>query len=191
MRKGIWYLEMWLVLLLVSPVAAEAPRFQRLEIAQPQFTPALVGLLQLELEKVANFLGLYVYQQLAPEIRAGKAESRLRARRYLSLALHVDPQNLIAKRINAMLGEGSTEVLETALPQSPQLFAEGAVRLIKLLGARSEPNAARLAGFLALVAADLDPQQEEAIYAAEIFTRKVADISAAWKALALGEAAGK
>jgi hypothetical protein len=85
-----------------------------------------------------------------------------------------------------MLAGGVAEELETDLPQMPKLFVEGAVRLIKLLQARTEPNAARLAGFLALVAADLDPKNEDAIYAAEMFTRQVGDLSAAWKALALG-----
>jgi hypothetical protein len=174
---------------LVAPMAgrAEAP-FRKLEIESAQFTHEQVGVLHLELEKVANFLGLYVYKTYAKEILEGKAESRLRARRYLSLALQVDPDNLIATRINAMLAGGVAENLEADLPQSPKLFGESAVRLIKLLQARPEPNAVRLAGFLALVAADLDPTNEDAIFAAEIFTNQVGDLSAAWKALALGHA---
>jgi hypothetical protein len=168
-----------------GPAGTEAP-FRKLEIESAQFTHEQVGILHLELEKVANFLGLYVYKTFAKEILEGKTESRLRARRYLSLALQIDPDNLVALRINQMLAGGVAEQLEADLPQSPKLFAGSAVRLIKLLKGRPEPNAARLAGFLALVAADLDPMNEDAVYDAELFANKVGDLSAAWKILALG-----
>ncbi len=186
---------LWLALMLwhgATPLVAraEAP-FRKLEIESAQFTHEQVGVLHLEMEKVANFLGLYVYKTFAKEILEGKAESRLRARRYLSLALQVDPDNLIAKRINEMLAGGVADHLEADLPQSPKMFGESLVRLIKLLQARSEPNAARLAGFLALVAADLDPANEEAVYVAEIFAKNTGDLSAAWKVLALGHAPPK
>lgn len=179
-------------LLVLAPWGnADEPRFRKLEIESAQFTHDQVGVLQLELEKVANFLSIYVYQTYAKEIAEGKAESRLIARRWLSLAFQVDPHNLAAQRINEMLAGGVTERLETDLPQTPKLFVESVVRLIKLLQARSEPNAGKLAGFLALVAADLDPHNEDAVYEAEIFAQKIEDISAAWKALALGNAPPK
>ncbi len=183
MRGALW---LWLILTWLPLGVAGEPRFRKLEIESAQFTHEQVGLLQLELEKVANFLSIYVYQTYAREIAEGKAESRLRARRWLSLAMHVDPHNLAAQRINEMLAAGVAESLESDLPQTPKLFVGELLRLIKLLQARAESNAGRLAGFLALVAADLDPLNEDAVYAAEIFAQKERDISAAWKALALG-----
>jgi hypothetical protein len=161
--------------------------FKKLVIEKPLFTSDQVGVLHLELEKVANFLSVYAYKTRATEIAQGDAKSRLQARRWLSLALQVDPDNLNAKRINEMLSRGSTSQLESDLPQPPSMFAENAVRLIHVLQARPEPAAARLAGFLALVAAEIYPQNEEAIHSAEIFASKLPDVSAAWKALAFGE----
>jgi hypothetical protein len=180
-----------LVLWCIPLGIAGEPRFRKLEIESPRFTQDQVGVLHLELEKVANFLSIYVYQTYAKEIAEGRAESRLRARRWLSLALHVDPHNVAAQRINEMLAAGVAEPLESDLPQMPKLFVGEVLRLIKLLQVRSEANAGRLAGFLALVAADLDPQNEDAVYAAEIFIQKERDVSAAWKALALGSAPAK
>ena len=177
----------WCLPLMSVSLADEPPAWRKLEIETAIFTEDKVGVFHLELEKVANYLGLYTYKTLAAEIKAGNAESRLRARRYLSLAFQMDPQNIIAKRINEMLANGSTEELETPLPQEPEEFVQGTVRLIKRLQERTEPDALRLAGFLALVAADLDPKNEDAVYVAEIFARKLGDVSPAWKELALGK----
>lgn len=168
-----------------------AENFTKLEISDSRFTAEKVGLLPLELEKAANFLALFSYQTHAVEIKKGNQESRRTARRYLSLALQMDPRNLIASRINQMLADGTDAPIEADLPQQPKAFAGSAVRLARQLQARKESNSTELAGFLCLVAADLDPANEDAVYAAEIFERKVGDLSAAWKTLALGKAAGE
>jgi hypothetical protein len=184
-------LALWITLMVVGAASAQERTYRKLEIENAQFTQDHVGVLQLELEKVANYLAVYSYRTFAKEIREGKAESRLRARRYISLALHMDTGNVTAKRINEMLANGTEEELEGPLSQTPKVFVAALVRLIKRLQERTEPAAGRLGGFLALVAAELDPTNEDAIYAAELFERALGDVTAAWKVLALGKGANE
>ena len=182
----------WLTFLIAAAMAASglaAPAaFQKLEIENPQFTSKDVGIFELELEKAANFLALYVYKNFAQSIKAGDNTGRIQARRYLSLALHMDPQNVTAKRINEMLAEGNANELETPLPQKPKDFVEFLGRLIEQLKTRPETPAKKLAGYLSLVAADLDPANEDAVYAAELFLQKSGDQASIWKELVVGKA---
>lgn len=182
----------WLIFLTTAIMAwsglAAPATFQKLEIENPQFTHKAVGIFELELEKASNFLALYVYKNFAQATKSGDNTGRIQARRYLSLALHMDPQNVTARRINEMLAEGNTDELETPLPQKPKDFVEFLGRLIEQLKARPESPAKKLAGFLSLVAADLDPENEDAIYAAELFLQKSGDQSSIWKELAVGKA---
>ena len=182
----------WLALLIASAMVASgfaAPNaFQRLEIENPQFTHQEVGIFELELEKAANFLAIYVYKNFAQPIKAGDNAKRLQARRFLSLALHMDPQNITARRINEMLAEGNAEDLEIPLPQKPKDFVEFLGRLIEQLKTRPEAPAKKLAGYLSLVAADLDPANEDAVYAAELFLQKSGDQASIWKELVVGKA---
>ena len=179
----------FLIVLAMAGKGLAAPAaFQKLEIENPQFTHKDVGIFELELEKAANFLALYVYKNFAQAIKAGDDAGRVQARRYLSLALHMDPQNVTARRINEMLTEGNAEEIETPLPQKPKDFVEFLGRLIEQLKARPESPAKKLAGYLSLVAADLDPTNEDIVYAAELFLQKSGDHSSIWKELAVGKA---
>lgn len=166
--------------------AAQETTFRKLEIEAPQFTAEKVGVLHLELEKVANLLVLFAYHEYAGKIREGDAQSRLLARRMLSLALHMDPGNVTVKRIHEMLVAQRTEKIEGVVVEGGTL-ALSASRLCNRLLMRSEPDAHRLAGFLGQIAADLDPQNEDAVYAAELFISKTPDLILAWKELAMGK----
>ena len=179
----------WLIAAALAGSGMAAPTaFQKLEIEHPQFTHKEVGIFELELEKSANFLALFVYKNYAQAIKAGDNTGRLQARRYLSLALHMDPQNVTARRINEMLAEGNADDLETPLPQKPKDFVKFLERLIEQLKTRPETPAKKLAGYLSLVAADLDPANEDAIHAAELFLLKSGDQSSLWKELTVGKA---
>ncbi len=187
LKSGRWLGFFFAASVAGSGLAAPAA-FQKLEIENPQFTHQEVGIFELELEKAANFLAIYVYKNFAQPIKAGDNTRRLQARRYLSLALHMDPQNVTARRINEMLAEGNTEDLETPLPQKPKDFVEFLGRLIEQLKTRPEAPAKKLAGYLSLVAADLDPANEDAVYAAELFLQKSGDQASIWKELVVGKA---
>jgi hypothetical protein len=168
---------------------AEETRYRKLTVEAAEFTEAKVGIFHLELERTASYLALYAYREFAVKTAEGNAEARLQARRFVSLALHMDPEGIVPKRINEMLAAGAKTTLESPLPQEPKHFVAGLVRLLKQLQARTEPAAASLAGFLSLVAADMDATNEEAVYAAEVFAKKTGDLSNAWKKLAYGRTA--
>ncbi len=175
-----------IVFLSGSAMADEAPPFRRLEIESPRFTADQVGLIQLECEKVATFLSVYAYRNFREGIQAGAAPARIQARRFLALALHLDPHNIAAGKINDALADGKQWPEEIALPQDPKLFAESAWSLIRRLRASTQQAAKDLAGFLSLVAADVDPTNEDVVHAAEVFLREDAESSRAWKNLASG-----
>lgn len=160
--------------------------FRKIEIEAPQFTAEKVGVLQLELEKMANLLALFAYHEYAGKISQGDAQSRLQARRFLSLAMHMDPGNATVNRIHEMLVARRTDKIEGVVVEGAAL-ALSASRLCNRLLMRSEPDAHRLAGFLGQIAADLDPKNEDAVYAAELFISKTPDLILAWKELAMGK----
>ena len=168
--------------------APAAKKFRPVVIDEPSLPHDQVGLIQLECEKIATYLSIYAYQNYREGIKQHSLEARIRARRCLSLALNVDPHNIAAERINTLLAEGREWPEEILLPQEPKLFVEFAAALARRLNAAGKPESKRLAGFLSLIAADMDPTNEDAVYAAEIFTRNTEDLSQAWKDLAVGRA---
>ncbi|MBP7951101.1 MAG: hypothetical protein KA004_15725 [Verrucomicrobiales bacterium] len=165
---------------------APPPAFRPVEVTDAWFTQEKVGIFQVELEKTATYLAIFVHRNFTPAVRKGNTEARLYARRYLSLALHVDPHNAAAQKVNRWLAEGTEVAEDIPLPQDEKHFVEAVVRLNRQLAARPEPAAKRLRGFLSLVAADLDPKNEEAVYEAELFRREEKNLMQAWKDLAQG-----
>lgn len=169
----------------------KTPVFRPVEISEAWFTQEKVGVIQVELEKAATYLAIFSHRSFTPAIRRGDIEARLFARRFLSLALHMDPNNAAAQKINRWLAEDIEVKEDIPLPQSEKLFVEFVGRLNKQLAARKEPAARRLRGFLGLVAAEIDPTNEDAIYEAELFQREEKDLTQAWKDLAQGRKSAK
>jgi hypothetical protein len=178
-----------------APASPEAPKdppppkpagtLKILHIENPRFTPAKIASLhEVEAEKIANFLAVYAWREWSEQVRSGSAAARIATRRHLSLAYHLCPANVAARRINELLSSGNELSDALPLPTEPKLFIESTVEIIQRLKASGQPEEKALAGYLSLVAAEIDPSNEEVIYHAEVFARQIGDISQAWKELA-------
>jgi hypothetical protein len=175
------------LLFLVQLHAEEPPKVRewlRLEVAEPQFTAAKLGLLETELDGVAKFLALHVYRKYAVQVGQGDLAAHALARRYLSLAMHLAPQNAEARAVNDwLLLPGRPEPPE--LPLTMDLFTDELQRLISRLEAspHQTDSIQQAMGYLAMAGADLAPQKEHLVLRAELFLRKFPSPSEAWRRL--------
>jgi hypothetical protein len=166
---------------------AASRKFRPVNIEAGRFTHDRVGLLHLECEKNATFLAVWVWKNLKDGIRESRADARVKARRYLALALHMDPNNSAALRINELLAGNKDLEEDLTLPQEPKLFVESIVSMAKRLTESGKPEEKMLAGFLCLVGAEIDPANEDVVYTAELFARDHESLAQEWKALAFGK----
>jgi hypothetical protein len=160
------------LLFLVQLHAEEPPKVRewlRLEVAEPQFTAAKLG---------------HVYRRYAVQVGQGDLAAHALARRYLSLAMHLAPQNAEARAVNDwLLLPGRPEPPE--LPLTMDLFTDELQRLISRLEAspHQTDSIQQAMGYLAMAGADLAPQKEHLVLRAELFLRKFPSPSEAWRRL--------
>lgn len=135
-----------------------------LKVERGMFTQEL-GLLDSERDEYATNLATHA----AVEVAAEKAsrESLTDARRMLGLALHLSPRNKRALVVNFQLSKG----IIPEIPQgnySRQVFARLLLTRGQLLEKQqgSDENK-RLARLFIQLAAELDPKNEDAVYASE------------------------
>jgi hypothetical protein len=164
---------------------APAREWRKLEIAEGRFTAAKLGLLEAETDAIATFLAIYAYRQFAEGVWQGDLSSHVMARRFLSLALHLSPQNTESKTINTWLFLKTRQAQPIALPSTVELFTETTNALVERLAAQPEQAEAvqEAIGYLSLATVELTPENEAAMVRAEKFLRKFPHEGAAWKEL--------
>ena len=157
---------------LASPgVAAEAQKFQYdpPKIARPLFDKNLT-MLDRERGEYATNLATYAANLVAGQ-NASK-ESLAKARRLLALAMHLDPRNRKALVVDFQLQKGvlpeKSKTTYTAGALARLLFARG-----ELLKREADPQNKLLARAFVELASEMDPHNEDAVYACALQRREL------------------
>jgi len=156
-----------IALLLVAPLAAE--KRGSFEWTEPRIGPGAftgeLGMLGREREDYASNLAQYAINQVAEE--KASARSLEQARRLFALALHLAPRNRETLVASYQLGRG-------ILPEAREGEYSGEV-LARLLFTRAQMLRQQggeedrlLARIFTELAAEVDPRNEDAVYAAEV-----------------------
>ncbi len=165
--KGVWQVVMGVFLGSVLPMAAQTPKpftWEGPVVVKSLFTQDL-GMLDSEREEYATNLSVLAVNQIAKA--KASPQSLVEARRLLGLALHLSPRNKRALVTNYQLTKGLLpEVAEGNY--SPQVFARLLLSRGQLLEKQGGDENKRLARYFVHLAANLDPKNEDAVYACEI-----------------------
>lgn len=134
------------------------------KIAASVFTQDL-GMLDSERDEYATNLATLASNKLA----AAKASpaSLADARRILSLALQLSPRNKHAVVVNFQLSKGVLPEAAAA-NYSPPVFARLILTRGQLLSKQGGEENQKLARYFIQLAAELDPKNEDAVYASEV-----------------------
>lgn len=156
-----------IAILLLSPLCAEEqPRFEwePLEIKESVFSRDLV-MLDTERDEYATNLAAYAANEIAAN--GASLASIGEGRRILALAMHLSPRNKQALVTQFQLSKGL--IPEKAVGDySPQVFARLLLSRGQLLLQQPEGENGMLARYLISLAAEIDPRNEDAVYASEL-----------------------
>lgn len=134
------------------------------KVTRSMFTQDL-GMLDSERDEYATNLAAFAASHIAAT--KGTAKSALEARRFLGLALHLSPRNKKAVVVSFQLGKGVLpEVTEGNY--TPQAFSRLLLTRGQLLEKQGGAEDKTLARFFIQLAAELDPRNEDAVYASEV-----------------------
>ncbi len=112
-------------------------------------------------ENLANYIGLYIKEQKASK------ESLEQARRFLALSFHLAPRNRKAVVMNFQLQRGILPATEES-DYSPSVLAKLLLARAQALEKSKNPQDLLLASCFSEIAAEIDPTNEDAVYASEI-----------------------
>lgn len=124
-----------------------------------------LGLLEREREEYANSFAEYAVNRVARD--GASSESLAQARRFLALSMHLSPRNRRALVANYQLSRG---ILPTPVDNaySDEVLSQLMFTRAQLLRDRGDAENKLLARIFIEVAAELDPKNEDAVYASEI-----------------------
>jgi hypothetical protein len=124
-----------------------------------------LGMLDKEREEyaqnLANYIGLHIKEQKASK------ESLEQARRFLALSLHLAPRNRKTIVMNFQLQRGILPATEES-DYSPSVFAKLLLTRAQALEKSKNTEDLLLASCFAEIAAEMDPTNEDAVYASEL-----------------------
>ena len=157
---------MYAVLALVPLCMAEDPKFawEPLQIKVSAFTRDLV-MLDAERDEYATHLAAYAASMIATD--GASMPSVRQGRRILALALHLSPRNKQAVVIQFQLAKGIVPEKVDG-DYSPQVLARLLLTRGQLLLQQVEGENRILARYLIQLAAEIDPHNEDAVYASEM-----------------------
>lgn len=165
--KGIWQAATVWTFGVACLHAAEKPNEFGItppKVVQSMFSQDL-GMLDSEREEYATNLASYAANQVAAAKSSPK--SLQDARRFLGLALHLSPRNKKAIVVGFQLSKGI--VPEAAEGNyTPQAFSRLLLTRGQLLEKQGGEENRRLARLFIQLAAELDPRNEDAVYASEV-----------------------
>ncbi len=152
----------------VSVLGAQGPEksfsWDAPKVVASIFTQEL-GMLDSEREEYATNLATLASNHLAAA-RAAPA-SLVEARRMLALALQLSPRNKKAVVVNFQLAKGIVPEI-TDGNYSPPVFARLILTRGQLLAKQGGAENQKLARYFIQLAAELDPKNEDAVYASEV-----------------------
>ncbi|MES2475582.1 MAG: hypothetical protein V4640_07360 [Verrucomicrobiota bacterium] len=124
-----------------------------------------LGMLDTEREEYATNLANLAANAVA--LAKASPASLADARRMLALALQLSPRNKRAVVVNFQLGKGVLPE-KTETDYSPQVFARLILTRGQLLEKQGGEDNLTLARYFIQLAAELDPKNEDAVYASEV-----------------------
>lgn len=142
-----------------SEFAIQTPKVTRSMFSQE------LGMLDSERDEYATNLASFAANQVAAS--QGAVRSAVEVRRLLGLALHLSPRNKRAVVVSFQISKGVLpEVTEGNY--TPQVFARLLLTRGQLLEKQAGAEDKKLARFFIQLAAELDPRNEDAVYASEV-----------------------
>lgn len=170
---------MLLLLGCLYAVADEKPAFEwKPPVIDGGLFTRELGMLDSEREEFATNLAIHASNRVA----SGKADATAlaQARRMLALAQHLSPRNKRALVTSFQLSKG---IIPETVPSnySPQAFARLLLTRGQLLENQGGAENSRLARLFMDLAAEMDPTNEDAVYASEL--RRIDHGPVDWKSI--------
>jgi|GEM_PF-4826996 len=166
----------------VSAPAQEAPKkappagetgkraFVRPYVPVARFTPEKTALLEPECERIATFLARYAAEKLTDDVLKGSTAARARGRLLLAVSQHLQPMNPSAVHCGLRWLDGQRPSLPP--PGEPlRVFSNFLLSAAKRQANKPGPAREALARILIRLAADIDPESDDAVYASEVQDR--------------------
>ena len=145
----------------------EKRAFVRPVVPVALFTPEKTALLEPECERIATFLARYAAEKLTDDVLKGSAMARAKGRLLLTVSLHLQPMSPSAVHCGLRWLDGQRPSLPP--PGEPlRVFTNFLLSAAKRQGDKPAPAREALARVLIRLAADLDPENEDAIFASEM-----------------------
>jgi hypothetical protein len=144
--------------------------FVRPSIPAALFTPDKTGLLEPECERIASFLARYAAQKYTAAVLRGDAEAMTKGRLLLSISQHLMPMNAVAVHCATRWMDHKDPNLAPP-DENLRVFSGFLLSAAKRQAAKPAPAREALARVLTRLAADIDPENEDAVYASEIQDR--------------------
>ncbi len=155
------------------PLAADAQSgYVEPVVSEPLFAGEGIELLEVDRDKLASNIAAFVVNHIKPGDNARQMEN---ARRFIGLALHLNPRNRVAVVANFQFKRGvapkkiEPEYSAATLAEVLQSRAGSLVR-------RGGDLNLMLAGYMLAASVEIDPRNETAVYELEMYRKDVAEI---------------
>lgn len=145
-----------------------------IEVTVPKalFATDEVELLEVDRKKLATNIAAHVINSVTPDSNARQMEN---ARKFLGLALHMDPRNRTAVVANAQLSRGVAPRKVTP-EYSPATLAELLQAKAGTLRRKGGDLNLMLAGYMLYAASEIDAANETAVYELEMYRKDIAEV---------------
>jgi len=156
-----------------APAPAREPerrKFVRPNVPVARFTHEKTALLEPECERIASFLARYAAEKLTAGVLEGNAGAQTKGRLLLAVSLHLQPMNAAAVHCGLRWSDGQAPSLPPPADDL-RIFSSFLLSAAKRQTGKPGPAPEALARILVRLAADLDPENEDAVYASEIHDR--------------------
>jgi len=144
--------------------------FAKPKVPAALFTHEKTALLAPECERIASFLARHAAAESTAGILRGERKAMNEGRLLLTVSLHLAPLNAAAVRCADAWSEGKAPVLPPP-GENLRLFSSFLLSAAQRQGGEANSARDQLARVLIRLAADLDPENEDAIYASELQDR--------------------
>lgn len=154
----------------VLPKGPEKRVFVRPKVRVALFTHEKTALLEPECERIAAFLARYAAAKLTDDVLNGNAAAQAKGRLLLTISQHLQPLNAPAVHCGLRWLDGKRPSLPPP-DEDVRTFSNFLLSAAKRQSDNPTPARDVLARILIRLAADLDPENEPAVYASEIQDR--------------------
>lgn len=148
------------------PESGERRVFVRPKVPVSLFTHQQTALLEPECERIATFLARYAAEKYTEGVLRGDPEALGRGRLLLTVSRHLQAQNASAVHCATRWMDGKAPTLPPP-GEDVGVFASFLLTAAQRQSDKATPAREALARILTRIAADLAPQNEDAVYASE------------------------